>query len=602
MQQPSTVEEDRRKPSAATVYSPPELSGLDDNFSYTLEREEVEAGLCLYHLQISAEQAAIPSPLKLSWQFPAKGVKGVWSPAALYEKRLRADWEAPDLKSRISRHAPVLCLFGHRSENCLTFAGSDSLNTCLLSAPVREEDNLIYCSVDLFSEATEKVKDYELSIWVDTRNQNFSQSLQGVGQWWEQALGSRIAAAPPAIFDAVYSTWYAYHQEMSTDNLLAECRLAAKLGYGTIIVDDGWQTKDNQRGYDYTGDWDPDRFPRIADFVQEVHQLGMRAMLWYSVPFCGVKSRAYQQFKGKFLTENHRWAPVFDPRYPEVRSHLVSKYRQAVGEWGFDGLKLDFIDDFKVYPETPAGKADGRDFAGINAGVNQLLVEIAIALRAINPEVLIEFRQMYIGPSLRQLGNMFRAFDCPNDSATNRLRTTDVRLLIGHHAVHSDMFTWHPEEAIETAALQFTNILFSVPQLSVRLQEQSEEQLAMISFFTRYYNENRALLMNGDFLAFGPLRNYDLLQVSSEEKIIYGNYGRALVDHQSDSPVLDIINGTLEEEILIRFAKPLGICRVQQFNCLGELVIDHERDIPAGVQIFPCSPAGILQICALSKA
>ena len=595
MQQPSTVEKGHQA-SSAIAYTTPIVSKVDDNFSCRLEREEVAEGLSIYHFSLSAEKAAIPDPLRISWQFPAIGVKGVWSPASLYEKRLRADWEAPDLKSRISRHAPVLCLFGHESENKLSFACSDSVNTSLLSAPVREEDNLIYCSVDLFSNATEEIKSYELSILIDTRPANFSWVLQQVGQWWEKALAAKLAPAPEAIHSAVYSTWYAFHQEMTTEGLLTECRMASTMGYGTIIIDDGWQTNDNQRGYDFTGDWTPDRFPDIADFVREVHQLGMKVMLWYSVPFCGVKSAAYQRFHGKFLTENHRWAPVFDPRYPEVRAYLVSKYAEAVGEWGFDGLKLDFIDDFKEYPETAPGKADGRDFASVNLAVNQLLIEIGEALRAINPEVLIEFRQMYIGPSLRQLGNMFRAFDCPNDSVTNRLRTTDVRLLIGHHAVHSDMLTWHSEEPVEVAAMQMTSILFSVPQLSVRLGEQSAEHLAMIHFLSRYYHENQELLMTGDFLAFGPLRNYDLLQVSKGRKIIYGNYGHGIINHLAEYQELDVINGTMKEHVLLKLAKSLGPCRILQFNCQGELLMDREADIPAGVNIFPCTPSGILQI------
>jgi len=85
----------------------------------------------------------------------------------------------------------------------------------------------------------------------------------------------------------------------------------------------------------------------------------MKCLLWYSVPFCGIKSKAYQLFKGKFLTENHPWAPVFDPRYPEVRSYLVQKYAAALIDWKLDGFKLDFIDDFKAYPETVLTKENG---------------------------------------------------------------------------------------------------------------------------------------------------------------------------------------------------------------------------------------------------
>ncbi|MEL7220878.1 MAG: hypothetical protein AAGJ93_06130 [Bacteroidota bacterium] len=41
------------------------------------------------------------------------------------------------------------------------------------------------------------------------------------------------------------------------------------MGYKLIILDDGWQTLDNNRGYDYTRDWQPDRFEDMPGFVKK---------------------------------------------------------------------------------------------------------------------------------------------------------------------------------------------------------------------------------------------------------------------------------------------------------------------------------------------
>ncbi len=60
-------------------------------------------------------------------------------------------------------------------------------------------------------------------------------------------------------------------------------------------------------------------------------------------------------------------------------------------------------------------------------------------LRAIKPEVMIEFRQSYIGPKMRRYGNLFRADDCPLDAISNRVRCSDIRLIAGDTAVHADM-------------------------------------------------------------------------------------------------------------------------------------------------------------------
>ena len=45
---------------------------------------------------------------------------------------------------------------------------------------------------------------------------------------------------------------------------------------------------------------------------------------------------------------------TLDPRFPEVREYLVQTYERVIGEWGFDGVKLDFIDCFTLGSHDPA--------------------------------------------------------------------------------------------------------------------------------------------------------------------------------------------------------------------------------------------------------
>lgn len=60
-------------------------------------------------------------------------------------------------------------------------------------------------------------------------------------------------------------------------------------------------------------------------------------MLWYSVPYVGEYSAAYERFKDKML---YKQGPeecrthVVDPRYPEIRAYLIGLYKQAVLDWG----------------------------------------------------------------------------------------------------------------------------------------------------------------------------------------------------------------------------------------------------------------------------
>ena len=390
---------------------------------------------------------------------------------------------------------------------------------------------------------------------------------------------------PPSSAEPVYSTWYSFHQNLNEEDLLSECQISKSMGYKVLIIDDGWQTLDSNRGYDFTGDWNPDRFPNFRELVDQIHGLGMKVMIWYSVPFCGVKSQAYQRFKGKFLTENHRWAPVFDPRYPDVREYLIQQYAQALQNWDLDGFKLDFIDDFKVYPETPMDDSPERDFHSVYEATERLMKEVYLTLSKIKPEVLIEFRQEFIGPSMQRHANMFRAFDCPNDSLTNRMRTTDTRLLCPHARVHSDMLTWHKDEPVEIAALQFLAILFSVPQLSVRLENIKEDHKKMIGFLTQFWVSRKEVLLDGNFFPLRPLHNYPLISASKGGQLIIGFYENMICDITSTYNQIDLVNASPSTTVYCNFNQAQGDFRVRIFDCMGNL--KEEKELILGLGLTP---------------
>ena len=147
-------------------------------------------------------------------------------------------------------------------------------------------------------------------------------------------------------------------------------------------------------------------------------------------------------------------------------------------------MKLDFIDGFKVWDEDPAVRDNyaGRDCKNIFDAVTLLLEEVSQRLRSIRPDIMIEFRQNYVGPAIRKYGNMFRAADCPADPLSNRIRTLKLRLTSGNTAVHSDMIEWAMDSSVENVAYQIQNIFFSVPQISMRLEELPPEHRRMLKF------------------------------------------------------------------------------------------------------------------------
>jgi len=573
-----------------------DLHSEDESFAMQTKVENEADGLYSIHFNIKANKAVSPKPIHLRFKLPALKVKGVWRCGDIHDKRLRYDWELDHHRSRISVDAPVLCVFGHSDENVVSIACSDVINLIEMNILLREEDCFLYCHIIFFSEPHPAIEHYKAKVRVDVRNIQFFKAVQEVSNWWASFENLKPCTVPAIAKAPLYSTWYNYHQNLQEDSLIEECKTAKKLGFDLIIIDDGWQTMDTNRGYDFTGDWQPDRFPNIKDFVEKIHQTGMQLGLWFSVPFCGKHSKSYQQFKGKFLTENHRWAPVFDPRYSEVRKYLIEIYTKAVAYWNVDALKLDFIDDFKVYPETDLTKADGRDYANVNEAVDRLLMDAMKSLKTIKPNLAIEFRQRYVGPALRKYGNMFRAFDCPNDPVSNRIRITDVKLLCGETAVHSDMIIWHKEEVVEIAALQLVNAIFGVPQISVLLNKIKTPHLKMVEHFINYWKNNATVFMNGQFEAFAPLSNYTYLKSTTKQKAIYAVYEDVLVSVNTSQAEIDILNGKTSTSIILKIAEDTPNYKISTFNCVGELVTEQTKQLHKGFQYFEVPVSGLIKM------
>jgi alpha-galactosidase len=460
------------------------VDGETEPFVVSRELREIEPGLYEFSVGLRSEEPAEPPEFSIRRDIPSVDIVGFWNTNVSNDK---VNYYRTGVQSRASRGAPVIAFYNSAAVNRITAAASDALNLVDLRASLREEDSRFYFRFSFFTELTPATAEYEVTIRIDARSIPYYTALAGLTEWWASLPDYAPAPVPDGAKWPMYSTWYSFHQHLDPDEVLAELEIAKGLGYDAVIVDDGWQTLDSQRGYRFTGDWEPERIPDMKGFVDDVHDLGMDFLLWYSVPFIGEEANNYSRFVGKCLRYwDGQGAYVLDPRYPDVREFIINTYVTAMEEWNLDGFKLDFMAFFAANDSTVLEATDGRDIASVNGAVDRLMTEILARLRAINPEVLIEFRQSYIGPLMRKYGNMFRGVDAPNNAIANRAEVTNVRLLGGNTAVHSDIFIWHIEESVEAAAMQILNILFSVPQLSVRLTQLPEDHLQMIGFWRSF--------------------------------------------------------------------------------------------------------------------
>ena len=543
-----------------------ELRGELGKWRFSSFNEEVEPGLELIHLKFCADAPMAPPNISLRWKTPMADMQSRWHPLCHFDRRIPPDW-VPPVVSSLTFSAPVMQLNNIRGENRLLFALSEAMRQVRLRAGVREETNEMVCELELFSVPEAPFASYEAVLRLDTRRIFYADAVRAAFDWFASFPDYAPVEPPAAALEPVYSSWYSYHQDLAAETLEKECALACGYGMKGIIVDDGWQTDDNRRGYAFCGDWEVSRkrFPDMRTHVEAVHRLGMKYLLWYSVAFMGMKSCNAEAFRGKYLcTVEDQNTYVLDPRFPEVREFLISIYEKALREWDIDGFKFDFIDSFFVTGEDPAVKENyaGRDLKSVPAAVNRLLSDAMARLNRLKPGILIEFRQRYIGPAIRKYGNMLRAGDCPADILSNRVSTIDLRLTSGSTAVHSDMLEWSGDDTAESAALQLLNVLFAVPQISVRLEELPERQRRMLRFWLGFWRTHREVLMHGYLKPLYQTLNYPVVSAENPAEKVIAVYSPGLtvpVECVSGQSCC-IVNASGAEELVLELAAAPSAC------------------------------------------
>ncbi len=566
------------------------------NINGSVEYRNVTEGALQKHtfsVKWDAGDIAPDMALKLSWFKDVVDIQYLWHANCGTNRALLTNWHAP-VKSKISSGSPLHCFYNDAGMNRYTVALDDATTLIDRLLGVREENATLECHISIPLDATGKTESYEVTLWIDETDCRYEDAIRKVAAWWEgkyQPMNVPAAAKQP-----LYSCWYSFHQQTIASEIEEECVRAAGMGMKVVIVDDGWQTGDNNRGYAYCGDWEvcTDKIPDMRAHVAKVHETGMKYMLWYSVPFIGKHSRAAKVFEGKTLDYlDHMDAYTVDPRYPEVRKYLVDTYVKALKDWDLDGFKLDFIDSFRMADSTPAYK-DGMDYSVLEDAVRSLMIEVRDALTAIKPEILIEFRQTYIGPAMREFGNMLRVGDCPNTTSTNRIGMVDLRLTSGNTAVHSDMLMWNSNDKVENAVIQIQNVLFCTVQVSVRLDKILPEHVKAVRFWTKFMQDELDLLQNAPIYAEAPQMLYPVVRTEKDGRSIIACYCAgstvAVGAHINDAY---IINATTAGRLVLDCAD--GRWEIDTYNCTGEL-ISSDRCHLAGICSIDVPTAGFVRI------
>lgn len=569
-----------------------------DGWKFGVCAEEKQGGTAELAISLSPVDATPRVPPKFDVLFSVPQIDA-WHRWSMESERVTMppDWRSA-LEPRLCFGFPLVAFIGGDDRNRLAVAVSESKRRVRIDAGLREENARLTWKIAFFAEPEAPMSAYEVKIRFDRRDVFFGDAVSEGMDWIVREGGISPAPVPETAFDPLYSSWYSFHQDLFDRDVEAECALAAKMGMKVVIVDDGWQTEDTNRGYAFCGDWEVSkrRFPDMAAHVARVHALGMKYMVWYSVPFVGEESRNFARFKGKYLYHSKsKRAGILDPRFPEVRAFLADLYAKALREWDIDGLKLDFIDNFRFDGKDPAVKENyaGRDIKSLPEAVDRLMKEIHAAVTAVKPDALVEFRQQYIGPGMRQYGNIFRASDCPGDATANRCRIANLRLTSGATAVHADMLMWNAADAPESAARFVLSSIFGVVQYSMMLRTLPESHRKMMAHWIDFSQKHRDALLKGSFRPRRFSQMYPLIEAENAAERIVAVYGSGTIAElgAADRDIY-LLNATTDGDIVVDFDGDDANAEV--FDTFGESA--GSIRLTRGVQRVKMPKCGYLRI------
>ncbi|MET9879010.1 alpha-galactosidase [Actinacidiphila glaucinigra] len=429
----------------------------------------------------------------------------------------------------------------------------------------------------------------EIRLLLDISGRPFPEAVTDTGRWLQRDDDLPVA---PGAEDAVLCTWYFAHQDVTAAAVLAQADRAAALGFGVVIVDDGWQTTSLARGYGSCGDWEaaPEKFPDPAGMTAELRARGLRTMWWVGTPFLGFSARARTAELATRYEETELDAAVLDPRDDATRRHLVERIRNLVVKTGADGVKLDFLERFATaVPDDPSPHSPV-------AATVQLLEEITDSIGQAGVRPLIEFREPYVHPAVGRFATMLRVGDCPLSATQNRVGIIDLRLAHPGTPIHSDPIMWAADDTAERVAQHLINALFGVPQVSVDLLRIGDAPSDALEFWMRVWRLYRQTLLHGELLPERPDLLYPLIAAHDGDRHIVARYAPHAVT-LPEGPWREVLVANADDSapLVINDALPMHV-RLEIWDARGNRTHRSLAQLASGPSVLPVPSGGLARL------
>lgn len=455
----------------------PFVAGLEEACR-ELEVPDV-GGRCVVRVQPDGADKCV-----VSFRVPISDVQQIWTPDMIRPFVGRKWWLSKASAPQSSM--PCIAYFNMAERNRFFFGAAALEWDCLLESKIDQELGVYHVRLTVSAGEGRSLRPFDVTI--DRRDVSWTQAVDD----WRNSLPYARGSYPDGAWKPAYCTWYAAHAAISEHWVERVAPIAADLGFGTFILDDGWSYDEAKRvnpetiktWYRDVGRWDSfstAKFPDFKKHRERIRGLGMNYIVWVAPYFLGTRSDAFRRWgydrrRDVKVVEGNALTDIEDrPMMESVTEQLVRLLRDC----DLDGLKIDFIDYIPPSVETPHG-----------ARTLEYVSDLMGRLRKVRPDGIFEFRQSYATPMTANLATQFRAEDVPFEWLDNLARMAQIRLTMGDGVpIHSDPIFWAESETRENVNRHFMAAMAGVPMLSMDLVGMSPEYRAVVRKWVRFYKE-----------------------------------------------------------------------------------------------------------------
>ena len=547
------------------------IEGVMSPFEATVDVKEEGLQKYIVNIYLHSAYATTPPSFNVSVKFPKDKINQIWNSKTWSNKSY---FTIPSY-DRAATDFSIISGLTINDQNQITFTCKDAYKAKFVSSNIKEEKDSIVFSLGFFEDnpPLTNLQDYQAEVLVDFRNIHFSKAIYDASSWFLEDEFKKGIASVDTTNVPVFSTWYPMHRNIPLENITRELDSLKTFNFKSVLVDDGWQSL-VQMKIDTAYSYEENSFKTMNLFKQKCADMGLPLYLWYSIPFMGGNPVILKKFEGKYIRYRApRQMYVLDPRYADVRKHLVSTYANFLTVWQFDGYWFDFLKGF--YPKEGAiiEQDKGRDFVSIDLAVDTLFADMEARLKKIKPNIFMGQKFSVVGPNLVSYQNFLTGFVGVENTQVVREKMVNNRLLYGKYTPFMEVVAINPRESVEDIARKLQSVLFGNPYLSFYLTTLPEASRQTIRFWLDYWKKNHDVIFEGSFEPMQVSRFYPVIKVENEQKMIYSLYEDYTVNLPSQlTKSIDIINSKTTGKIQFMLNKPDAQYNYEIFNCKGESI------------------------------